>query len=91
MTPLDGGTGELVFRACDFGAGVSGVSADLAGEGVVEISLAGGPPPAVLTLPPTKGPYDYTTVTAAFAADGVHDVHLRLRGPLRLAQVGFSG
>ncbi|MET7910726.1 glycoside hydrolase family 3 C-terminal domain-containing protein [Streptomyces avermitilis] len=91
VTPLDGGTGELVFRACDFGTGVSGVTADLAGEGVVEISLVGGPPPTVLTLPPTKGPYDYTTVAADFAADGVHDVHLRLRGPLRLAQVGFSG
>jgi beta-glucosidase len=45
---------------------------------------------AVLTLSATKGPYDYTTLGAEIAAIGVHDVHLRLRGPLRLAHVGFS-
>ena len=28
---------------------------------------------------------------ADFTADGVHDVRIRLRGPLRLAHVGFSG
>jgi beta-glucosidase len=30
-------------------------------------------------------------VDAAVTAAGVHDVRLRLRGPLRLAHVGFSG
>ncbi|GAB2759296.1 glycoside hydrolase family 3 C-terminal domain-containing protein [Streptomyces bullii] len=92
VTPLAGQTGELVFRACDFGPGVAQVTAEVAGEGVVELALDGGP--ALVTLSPdapTAGPYDYTSLSAAFAAEGVHDVHLRLRGPLRLAHVGFSG
>jgi beta-glucosidase len=92
VTPVAGGTGELVYRACDFGAGATGVRVEVAGAGTVEVSLAGGPALAVLTLDtPTPGPYEYTTLDAPFAADGVHDLRLRLRGPLRLALVGFSG
>ncbi|GGN76759.1 sugar hydrolase [Streptomyces albiflavescens] len=92
VTPVDGGAGELVFRHCDFGdGGVTSVTVDAAGEGSVELSLDGGPSNAVLTLGATKGPYDYTTLGAEIAAAGVHDVHIRLRGPLRLARVGFSG
>jgi beta-glucosidase len=91
VTPVAGGSGELVYRACDFGAGTTGVTVEVAGEGTVEVSLAGAPP-AVLTLDTaTAGPYDYTTLGAPFAAEGVHDLRLRLRGPLRLALVGFSG
>ena len=44
------------------------MTAQVAGEGVLEVSLGAG-----------------------LAAGGVHDLHLRLRGPLRLAHVGFSG
>lgn len=91
VTPVDGVTCELVFRDCDFGDGVREVTVEVAGEGVVELSLNGGPLIAVVTLSATKGPYDYTTLGADFAAADVHDVHLRLRGPLRLAHVGFSG
>ncbi|MGW0189101.1 glycoside hydrolase family 3 C-terminal domain-containing protein [Streptomyces sp. NPDC003362] len=93
VTPAAAGTGELVYRDCDFGDGVTEVSVEVAGAGgVVELSLDGGPVLAALTLPaPTSGPYDYTRVTAGIDARGVHDVHLRLRGPLRLAHVGFSG
>ncbi|MFF8972004.1 glycoside hydrolase family 3 C-terminal domain-containing protein [Streptomyces sp. NPDC014995] len=92
VTPVAGGTGELLYRACDFGAGTTGVTVEVAGEGTVEVCLAGGPALAVLTLDaPTPGPYDYTTLDAPFAAGGVHDLRLRLRGPLRLALVGFSG
>ncbi|WP_369249554.1 glycoside hydrolase family 3 C-terminal domain-containing protein [Streptomyces sp. R41] len=91
VTPVGRGTGELVFRDCDFGAGVTEVTIEAAGEGVVELSLDGGPLTAVVTLSTTKGPYDYATLGAETAAAGVHDVHLRLRGPLRLAHVGFSG
>lgn len=92
VTPAGGGSGELVYRACDFGAGTTGVTVTVAGEGAVEVSLGGVPATAVLTVPtPTPGPYDYVTVEAPFVADGVHDLHLRLRGPLRLAHVGFSG
>jgi beta-glucosidase len=64
----------------------------VAGEGSVELSLDGGPALALLTPEaPTSGPYDYTTLGAGIVAGGVRDVHLRLRGPLRLARVGFSG
>ncbi|MGK5694905.1 glycoside hydrolase family 3 C-terminal domain-containing protein [Streptomyces sp. URMC 128] len=92
VTPADGTAGELVYQACDFGSGVSGVTVAVAGEGSVELSLDGGPALAVLsTATPTSGPYDYVPLGASVDATGVHDVHLRLRGPLRLAHVGFSG
>ncbi|MGP4085065.1 glycoside hydrolase family 3 C-terminal domain-containing protein [Streptomyces sp. KR55] len=90
VTPAADGTGELIYRACDFRAGVTEVSVQVAGEGTIELSLDGGPTLATLQTPPS-GPYDYTTVDAGIVAEGVHDVHLRLRGPLRLAHVGFSG
>ncbi|WP_329258699.1 glycoside hydrolase family 3 C-terminal domain-containing protein [Streptomyces sp. NBC_01478] len=92
VTPAGGGTAELVYRHCDFGAGVTEVTVEVAGEGVVELSLDGGPVLAQLTLPaPASGPYDYTTLGAGIVAEGVHDVRIGLRGPLRLAHVGFSG
>ncbi|MGW3194420.1 glycoside hydrolase family 3 C-terminal domain-containing protein [Streptomyces sp. NPDC001118] len=92
VTPAHDGPAELVYRACDFGTGVREMTAQVAGEGVLELSLDGGPVLAVLTPgTPTADVYAYTTLTAALAAEGVHDVRLRLRGPLRLAHVGFSG
>ncbi|MHC3473014.1 glycoside hydrolase family 3 C-terminal domain-containing protein [Streptomyces sp. 7R007] len=92
VTPERGRDGELVYRACDFGDGVTEVTAAVAGEGVVELFLDGGPAVAVLALEtPTASPYDYTSLSAGLVAEGVHDVRLRLRGPLRLARVGFSG
>ncbi len=92
VTPAQGGTAELVYRHGDFGTGVTEVTVEVAGEGVVELSLDGGPALAQLALPaPTSGPYDYTTLAAGIVAEGVHDVHLKLRGPLRLAHVGFFG
>ncbi|MFE6525065.1 glycoside hydrolase family 3 C-terminal domain-containing protein [Streptomyces sp. NPDC057794] len=92
VTPADPAGGELVYRACDFGSGVSGVTLLVSGSGTVELSLDGGPVLAVLsTAAPTAGPYDYVPLVAAVAAAGVHDLHLGLRGPLRLAHAGFSG
>jgi beta-glucosidase len=111
VTPVDDRTGELLYRECDFADGVTRITVEAAGEGVVELSLGDGPSaswppptgsPAVegpasgspaieLTLDGTRGPYDYRTLTAAFTADGVRDVRLRLRGRVRLAHVGFSG
>ncbi|MEU9049573.1 glycoside hydrolase family 3 C-terminal domain-containing protein [Streptomyces sp. NPDC048384] len=92
VTPAQGGSGELVYRHCDFGAGVTQVTATVSGDGVVEASLDGGPVLAVLTSGAADAsPYDYSTVSAGITADGIHDVHLELRGPLRLARVGFSG
>ncbi|MET7980298.1 glycoside hydrolase family 3 C-terminal domain-containing protein [Streptomyces mirabilis] len=91
VTPRADATGELVHRGCDFATGVTRVEVEASGEGVVEVSLDGGPSLATVTFGGTKGPYDYTTIGAEFAAHGVHDLYLRLRGPLRLARVGFSG
>ncbi|MGW2558552.1 glycoside hydrolase family 3 C-terminal domain-containing protein [Streptomyces sp. NPDC001514] len=90
VTPADGEAGELVFRRCDFGDGVTGVSVEAAGAGTVELSLPGGPVLASLDVTATGGPYEYTTVRAEFAATGVRDLRIGLRGPLRLTHVGFS-
>ncbi|MDT0609557.1 glycoside hydrolase family 3 C-terminal domain-containing protein [Streptomyces lancefieldiae] len=93
VTPVAARTGELLYRDCDFGAGVTGVTVTVAGgEGAVEIALDGSPALAVLSPDaPTPGPYDYVELGAALAAEGVHDLRIRLRGSLRLAHVGFSG
>lgn len=92
VTAAQGRSAELVYRDCDFGDGVAEVTASVAGDGVVEISLDGGPALAVLTSrAPDASPYDYATLSAEIIAEGVRDVHVRLRGPLRLAHVGFSG
>lgn len=93
VTAVAGKDGELLFRGCDFGTGVTEVTVEVSGEGTAEVSLDGGPVLAeVAPQAPTSGPYDYTTLRASFAVvDGVHDVRLRLRGPLRVARVGFSG
>ncbi|MFD4603721.1 glycoside hydrolase family 3 C-terminal domain-containing protein [Streptomyces sp. NPDC058464] len=92
VTPEGDGPGELVYRDCDFGAGTTEVTVRVAGHGTLELSLDGGPLLAVLTLAePTPDPYTYTSLTAGVVAEGVHDVLIRLRGPLRLAHVGFSG
>ncbi|MEH0446736.1 glycoside hydrolase family 3 C-terminal domain-containing protein [Streptomyces sp. B21-102] len=97
VTPVGGGRGELLYRACDFGTrpdtpGVTAVTVTASGRGTVEFSLDGGPVLATVSLgTPTPGPYAYVTLDAPFVADGVHDLRLGLRGPLRLAHVGFSG
>ncbi|WP_217250918.1 glycoside hydrolase family 3 C-terminal domain-containing protein [Streptomyces sp. AC602_WCS936] len=100
VTPVAGGSGsgsgsgsgELLYRSCDFGPGIARVTVTVAGEGSVEIALDGGPSVAVLSPDtPTPGPYDYVEAGAAMAAEGVHDLRIRLRGALRLAHVGFSG
>jgi beta-glucosidase len=92
VTPAEGRKGELLFHDCDFGDGVTKITVEAAGEGTVEFSLDGGPVLATLTLPGSSGGrYAYTTLRTAITAKGVHDVHLGLRGPLRLARVGFSG
>lgn len=92
VTATEGRTGQLIYRDCDFGDGVTEVTALVCGEGAVELSLDGGAVLAVLEIEESdSGPYDYTTLGAGIVAEGVHDVHIGLRGPLRLAHVGFSG
>ncbi|MFI2435050.1 glycoside hydrolase family 3 C-terminal domain-containing protein [Streptomyces sp. NPDC018693] len=88
VTPASGGTAELVYRACDFGGGTKAVTVEVSGEGEAELLVNGHT--ATITAH-TPDPYAYTTVEAPLPAEGVHDLHLRLRGPLRLAHVGFSG
>ncbi|NUP23265.1 MAG: carbohydrate-binding protein [Streptomyces sp.] len=92
VTAAQGISGELVYRDCDFGDGIAEVTARVSGDGAVEVSLDGGAVLAVLTSnAPDASPYAYSTLRAGIIAEGVRDVHLRLRGPLRLAHVGFSG
>ncbi|QNP69878.1 glycoside hydrolase family 3 C-terminal domain-containing protein [Streptomyces roseirectus] len=91
VTPGSSGVAQLVYRNCDFGSsGVARVTVEVAGEG--EVTVEAGAVQATLALPsPTETPYTYTLLDAPLALTGVHDVHLRLRGPVRLAHVGFSG
>ncbi|MFL9657697.1 glycoside hydrolase family 3 C-terminal domain-containing protein [Streptomyces sp. PB17] len=92
VTAVAGRTGELLYRDCDFGTGVTGVTMSVAGAGSVEVALDGGPWTAALSPgTPTSGPYDYVDLDGALTAAGVHDLRIRLRGSLRLAHVGFSG
>jgi beta-glucosidase len=91
VTPGNEGNAELVYRGCDFGPATGTVTVEVSGEGSLELALDGGPVIARLDVPATPGPYDYTTVVAPFGATGVHDLHIGLRGPVRLAHVGFSG
>ncbi|NGO09476.1 carbohydrate-binding protein [Streptomyces sp. HC44] len=92
VTPVDGGEAELLYRACDFGPGTTTVTVEAAGEGTVELTLPGGRVLADFEIPPTPGPYTYTTITTPAArATEVHDLHIRLRGRVRLARVGLSG
>ncbi|MEV7140129.1 glycoside hydrolase family 3 C-terminal domain-containing protein [Streptomyces tauricus] len=88
-----GRTAELMYRACDFGLdpGTRSVTVEVSGEGTLELALDGGRAIAHLDIAPTTGPYAYTSVTTPFGASGVHDLRVELRGPLRLAHVGFSG
>ncbi|MEV8565001.1 glycoside hydrolase family 3 C-terminal domain-containing protein [Streptomyces sp. NPDC051322] len=89
VTPVTGATGELLYRRCDFGPAATRAGVVAAGEGTVELSLPGST--VTFRIPPTGGLYEYTTVEAGFEASGVCDVRLKLRGPVRLAHIGFSG
>ncbi|MFE2302985.1 glycoside hydrolase family 3 C-terminal domain-containing protein [Streptomyces sp. NPDC059445] len=86
VTTVDGGSGELLYLGCDFGAGVGGVVVEVAGEGVVEISLDEGPsvrvptrdlasatgqdPAPVTGEPPGSGP---AVELASSGTDGPYD------------------
>jgi beta-glucosidase len=89
VTPAGAGPAELVYRACDFGTGVTGVTFEVAGAGTVELSLDGGEP-VVTVSTPASDPYAYTTVSAPLTAEGVHDVRVGLGGEVRLARVEVS-
>ncbi|MEE1757396.1 glycoside hydrolase family 3 C-terminal domain-containing protein [Streptomyces sp. SP18CS02] len=91
VTPVDGRAGELLFRACDFGAGSGGVSVEVSGGGTVTVAPSGGAPSVTVDVPPTGGVYDYTTLDAALDVAGVHDLRVTLTGTVRLASLVFRG
>ncbi|MEV3859001.1 glycoside hydrolase family 3 C-terminal domain-containing protein [Streptomyces sp. NPDC050095] len=79
------GTGELLYRACDFGTeGVRAVRFEVAGAGTVTVE--GAEP---VTVPATGGPYTYVTLDADFTAEGIRDLRVRLSGDVRLARLTF--
>lgn len=87
-----GGTGELVFRDCGFGAGAAEVSVTVsaAAPGAVALTLADGSPLASLEVPATGGPYAYEVLRAAIEVSGVQEIRAELRGPIRLAEINFT-
>lgn len=96
----DAAVGRLLFRACDFGAGATSMTVEAArgaaaagDDATVEVHLPDGTTLATAAVPPTGGRYAYTTVRAALPTPptGVQDLHITLRGGLRLARLGFSG
>ncbi|MET9800897.1 glycoside hydrolase family 3 C-terminal domain-containing protein [Streptomyces sp. NPDC006368] len=100
VTPAGDEPGELVFRRCDLG-GAGSVSVEVAatGPGTIELRLPDATPVAAFRVPATGGRYAYTRLTAPVALPGKHhphgphgrhDVHVRLRGEVRLARLSFS-
>ncbi|MDV5149652.1 glycoside hydrolase family 3 C-terminal domain-containing protein [Streptomyces sp. SBC-4] len=93
VTPADPDVpGTLLYRACDFGASVTELAVTAAGAGEVTFFAGTGTAElARVTVEPTDGPYDHTTVGAPCHLRDVTDFRVELRGPLRLAHVTFSG
>ncbi|MFF9342395.1 MULTISPECIES: glycoside hydrolase family 3 C-terminal domain-containing protein [unclassified Streptomyces] len=93
VTPADpAAPGTLLFRACDFGDGVTELAVTAAGAG--EVTFFAGTdrePLARVTVEPTDGPYAHVLAGAPCHLRDVTDLRVELRGPVRLAHVGFSG
>ncbi|GJF28941.1 sugar hydrolase [Kitasatospora sp. NE20-6] len=89
------GPGRLAFHGVDLGGGataaVLGVSRTAPGPAVVELHLGGAV--TRVEVPSTGGRYAWTTAGAELAAPvkGVHDVHVVLRGAVRLDGITFTG
>ncbi|WP_326700993.1 glycoside hydrolase family 3 C-terminal domain-containing protein [Streptomyces sp. NBC_01754] len=81
-------TGELWFSSCDFGAGSAALTLSVSGEGTVVVAAAGERAEVVVAA--TGGPYAFRAVEAAFGPRGVHDLHVTLRGTVRLARLDFT-
>jgi beta-glucosidase len=98
VTPADGDTpGTLVYRACDLGDGpeVVRVIATAVGgrapEGV-EVHVPGTGLRVALSIPDTGDRYSYATASHPVddAWSGVREVHVTLRGGVRLHRVEFD-
>jgi beta-glucosidase len=94
VTPADeSAPGELVFRRCDLeGAASVSVEVSATGRGAVELRLTDGTVLAAFDVPATDSVYDYVTSGSGLsrAVGGPRDVHVGLRGPVRLARLLFS-
>jgi beta-glucosidase len=89
--------GKLIYHACDLGNGPATVSvvATAVGGGAtaeVELHVPGTGFHTTLTVPETGDRYTYATVRQALdsAPTGVHDLHVTLRGGVRLHRLGFA-
>ncbi|MFD0024610.1 glycoside hydrolase family 3 C-terminal domain-containing protein [Streptomyces sp. NPDC058382] len=82
------GANELLYRRCDFGAGVREVSVSASGEGAVRITIDGTT--VAVPVAATDGPYDYRTGRAAIRASGIRDVRITLDGSVRLDRLVFA-
>ncbi|MFE9723794.1 glycoside hydrolase family 3 C-terminal domain-containing protein [Streptomyces sp. NPDC005794] len=80
-----GEEGRLVYRACDFGEGVAGLSFLVSGAGTVSVSAGGHG--SLIHFPSTGGPYDYRAVEVALGLSGVHELSIGLTGTVRLARI----
>ncbi len=91
--------GRLVFRACDLGDGPAEVTVSAAvertGEGPAEVELAVPDAGFAVTVPvPVTGDryaYAATRRELADAPGGVRELHVTLRGGVRLHRLDFTG
>ncbi|MEV2203838.1 glycoside hydrolase family 3 C-terminal domain-containing protein [Streptomyces fradiae] len=93
VTPVGTGPGELLYRACDFGAGVRTATVEVSGTGTVVLAGAAegtGPGPVRAEAAVPGGPYAYTALEIPFTAAGVRDLRITLTGRIRLARVRFT-
>ncbi|MDK1472420.1 glycoside hydrolase family 3 C-terminal domain-containing protein [Streptomyces sp. 549] len=99
--------GELLYRRCDFGDGVTTVALLVAATGPGSVELAAGPPlegtspvgatpsgadpdaSTTVGVPATGGVHEFTALHTGIRLDGVRDLRLTLRGPVRLARLDF--
>jgi beta-glucosidase len=83
--------GELVYHRCDFGDGATAVSLDVAatGPGTLTLRTPDGTPLATVDVTGTGGVHDYVTLRSDIRLAGVHDLHVEVRGPVRLAAIAF--
>ncbi|MEU1126109.1 glycoside hydrolase family 3 C-terminal domain-containing protein [Streptomyces sp. NPDC005899] len=87
VAPAGDGPGQLLYKDCDFGSGATGIVLTASGGGSVGVRVGEQVREVVL---PAGGPYDHHAFEAALDIRGVHDVHVTLQGPVRLARIDFE-
>ncbi|MFJ3161065.1 glycoside hydrolase family 3 C-terminal domain-containing protein [Streptomyces kanasensis] len=96
VTPAGAHPGELLFRACDLGAGTGEVTVEVSGTGTVALAVVDGPDPVSLEVAVPGGPYDYAVHRLPVVAGdgrelrGVRDLRVTLTGSVRLAELRFT-